>query len=52
MNRELAKFMKTLKAARGYLTSQQLLTFKGQVLAGNIDEARKGLVKVMGRQCG
>lgn len=50
MNKELHKFMQTLKAAREYLTRQQLLTFKGQALAGDVEGARKGLIKVIGRR--
>jgi hypothetical protein len=49
MKSELQKFMKDLKAARKYINRQQLLTFRGQALAGNIVGARKGLIKVMGR---
>ena len=50
MNRELHKFMKDLKMARKYLNHQQVLTFKGQAVAGDIEGARKGLIKTMGRE--
>jgi len=49
MKSELQKFMKDLKAARKFISRQQLLTFRGQALAGNIEGARKGLIKIMGR---
>lgn len=49
MKSELQKFMKDLKAARKYISRQQLLTFRGQALAGNIVGARKGLTKIMGK---
>ena len=49
MKSELQKFMKDLKAARKYISRQQLLTFRGQALAGNIEGAKKGLIKIMGR---
>lgn len=48
MNRELKKFMKDLKAARKYISRQQLLTFRGQALSGTWG-AKKGLIKIMGR---
>jgi hypothetical protein len=50
LNKELQKFMKDLKAARKYISRQQLLTFRGQALAGNIVGARKGLTKIMRRE--
>ena len=50
MKSELQKFMKDLKAARKYISRQQLLTFKVQALAGNNAGARKGLTKIMGRE--
>lgn len=50
MNMELQKFMKDLKIARKYLNRQQVLTLKGQAVAGDIEGARKGLIKTMGRE--
>lgn len=45
MNREdpLNKFMRQLKQARNRITRQQLLTLRGQALAGDIVGAEKGL---------
>lgn len=42
--------MKLLKANRDNLTHQQYKTLKGQVLAGNIEGATKGLQKLLKRR--
>ena len=44
------KTMKLLKANRGNLTRQQFNTLKGQVLAGDVDGARRGLQKLLTRR--
>lgn len=41
------KTLDVLKANRGRLTQQQFRTLKGQVLAGDIAGAQKGLQKIL-----
>lgn len=43
MNFRINSFMKKLKNSRPYLSKQQYRTIKGQALAGDIDDAQKGL---------
>jgi hypothetical protein len=43
------KTLKFLKGCRGSLTPQQYRTLKGQVLAGNLDAALKGIEKLLKR---
>lgn len=40
-------FIKELKLYKDMLTPQQIRTLKGQALAGNIMDARKGLKRIM-----
>lgn len=39
-----------LKTHRRHLTKQQYLTIKGQIIAGNIEGAMKGLQKLTGKK--
>lgn len=41
---------KWLKDSRKYLTKQQYRTIKGQLIAGDIDGARKGLNRLLNKQ--
>jgi len=41
--------LRKLKAARQMLTVQQYRTLKGQVLAGDVAGAERGLIKLLGR---
>lgn len=41
--------LRTLKASRDRLTKQQFKTLKGQIIAGDIDGAMKGLKKIKER---
>lgn len=41
-------FIKKLNSRRSKLTKQQYKTIKGQALAGDIEGANKGLIKLMG----
>lgn len=43
----MVEAMKTLKAHKRRLTRQQIRTFKGQILAGDIKGFYKGLHKVL-----
>ena len=43
-----AEALKALKAYRQVLSSQQLRVLKGQILAGDISGAMKGLRKLIG----
>lgn len=45
--RDIAIALKRLKAARGALSSQQLNTLKGQIIAGDICGAEKGLRRLL-----
>ncbi len=45
-----AGFWRELKASRPYLTKQQYRTIKGQAVKGQIQDARKGLQKVLMRR--
>ncbi|WP_165000864.1 hypothetical protein [Xylanivirga thermophila] len=45
MNRETIEFIKLLKDYRGILPRQTIKTLRGQVLAGDIEGAKKGLKK-------
>lgn len=49
---ELTAFMDTLNANRKNITRQQYRTIKGQVFAGDIKGAEKGLHKLLDRRCG
>lgn len=42
-------YLRILKNYKNQLTRQQLKTFKGQILSGDIDGFKKGLKKVVGR---
>lgn len=44
------KALCNLKRERGNLTSQQFRTLKGQILAGDVEGAEKGLAKLLRRQ--
>ena len=39
-----------LKRARKYLTKQEYRTIKGQLIAGDIEGARKGLDRILARK--
>lgn len=41
---------KLLKDSKEYLTRQQYKTIKGQIIAGDIDGAQKGLKRLMRKQ--
>ncbi len=43
-------FWRELKASRPYLTKQQYRTIKGQAVKGQVQDARKGLQKVLMRR--
>jgi len=43
---EINVFIKTLKRQIGKLSKQQIYTLKGQALSGDLDGAKKGLVKL------
>lgn len=43
---------KVLKENKQHLTKQQYKTIKGQIIAGDIDGARKGLQRLLNRQKG
>ncbi len=45
-----SEFLKELKANKHRLTRQQYSTIKGQALKGNVNDARKGLSRVIGRR--
>lgn len=38
---------KLLKDSREYLTHQQYKTIKGQIIAGDVEGARKGLLRLL-----
>lgn len=44
------KFLRYLKAYRGFLTKQQINTLKGKALEGDYIAVRKGLVTILRRQ--
>lgn len=50
MTNDTAAALLELKRHRRQLTRQQLLTLRGQVLAGNVTAAMKGLNKILRRQ--
>ncbi len=45
------QFWRDLKNNRQHLTKQQYRTIKGQAAAGKVNDARKGLQKVLRRRC-
>ena len=49
MNKEIKECFILLKKYRKNLSRQQITTFKGQILSGNIDGFRTGLFNVMKR---
>ena len=51
MMNEVTEFMKTLKNNKDRLTLQQFRTIKGQVRAGDVVGARKGLYKLLEGRC-
>ena len=44
---DIAKMFIELKKNRKYLTAQQYMTIKGQIISGNIDGAIKGMNKLI-----
>lgn len=44
------KLLTKLKWNRKYLTGQQIRTIRGQILAGDLEGAEKGLAKLIERQ--
>lgn len=50
MNNEVLECFKLLKYYKYKLNKQQYRTFKGQILAGDIDGFRTGLFNVMKRK--
>lgn len=50
MSTEITSFMKTLKCYRYALTAQEFRTLKGQAIVGDLEGARKGLNKILGRR--
>lgn len=49
MNKEIKESFILLKRYRKKLSRQQVTTFKGQILSGNIDGFRTGLFNVIKR---
>lgn len=49
---QIDTFMKVLKQKKANLTRQQLLTLKGQALAGDISGSYEGLAGIMRRNHG
>ena len=49
MNKEIKESFILLKRYRKQLSRQQITTFKGQILSGNIDGFRTGLFNVIKR---
>ena len=47
MNNEIKQNLLILKKYKLYLTRQQLLTLRGQILSNDIDGFRKGLYKIL-----
>lgn len=47
---EITKALKRLKSYNGKLTYQQFKTLRGQILAGDIDGAMKGLQTIIRRK--
>ena len=45
-----AIFWRDLKASRPYMTKQRYRTIKGQAVKGQVNDARKGLQKVLMRR--
>ena len=45
----MVESFKILKKYKKYLTTQQKKTFKGQILAGDINGFKKGILKVLER---
>lgn len=43
-------FWRELKKQRGNMTKQQYRTIKGQAVKGNIDAARKGMLRIQQRR--
>ena len=43
-------FWRELKSNKPYLTKQQYRTIKGQAVKGNIDAARKGMLRIQQRR--
>ena len=43
-------FWRELKNNRHYLTKQQYRTIKGQAVKGNIDAARRGMLRIQQRR--
>lgn len=43
-------FWRELKENKPFLTKQQYRTIKGQAVKGNVDDARKGLRKIIARR--
>ncbi|MBO4457839.1 MAG: hypothetical protein J5802_08975 [Butyrivibrio sp.] len=48
--KEKSEFLKELKAHKYKLSKHQYLTIKGQALKGNVNDARKGMVRILGRR--
>lgn len=48
--KEQSDFLKELKSQKHNLTKQQYSTIKGQALKGNVNDARRGLTRVLGRR--
>ena len=42
------RFIEHMKQVKKYLTTQQYRTLRGQALAGDVDGAEKGLMKLVG----
>lgn len=47
------RFLMELRALMrgGYISKQEMLTFRGQALSGDVDGATKGLAKLMASRC-
>lgn len=46
---DISTALKQIRMNKHYLTTQQMRTLKGQVLAGDVDGAMRGLNKLIGR---
>ena len=46
---EVTRFIKNLETYKGFLPKQTYKTIRGQAIAGDIDGAHRGLMKVLDR---
>lgn len=48
--KEQSVFLKELKGNKNNMTMQQYRTIKGQAKKGNVEDARRGMYRVLGRR--